>query len=104
MPASVSFLRPRTAGGGATAASAIRKKEVINLASTTTITAEEGEYAIVLNTEATAVLVAYGSTPDAQAATSTAATSAGIAIASGLEGPLLGPLTAGDKVNVKAVA
>lgn len=100
----VSYLRPVSAGGGAVAASRVRKKEVISVASTSTITAEHGEFAHVFNTEATAVLVAYGSTPDAQAATETSATSAGITVASGLEGPLLGPLNTGDKINVKTVA
>lgn len=104
MSAVVCFLRPASGGAGATAAWKIRKKEVISVASTSTITATEGEFAIVLNTEATAILVAYGSTPDAQATTETSATSAGLGVPSGLESALLGPLAQGDKVNVKTVA
>jgi acyl-coenzyme A thioesterase PaaI-like protein len=100
----VSYLRPVTAGGGATAAGRVRKKEVISVPATTTITAEEGEFAHVFNTETAVTLVAYGSTPDAQAATATSATSAGITVAAGLDGPLLGPLATGDKVNAKTVA
>lgn len=104
MAATVCFLTAVSAGGGASAAGAIRKKEVLTVPDTTTITANAGEYAIVLNTEASAVLVAYGSTPDAQATTSTSATTAGIGIPAGLDSALLGPLASGDKVNVKTVA
>lgn len=104
MSAVVSFLRVAPAGGGASAAWKIRKKEVLTVPSTSTITATEGEFAIVLNTESTAILVAYGSTPDAQAVTETSATSAGLGIPAGLESALLGPLAQGDKVNAKTVA
>ena len=104
MSAVVCFLRVSPAGGGASSAWKIRKKEVLSVAGTSTITATEGEFAIVLNTEATAILVAYGSTPDAQAATETSATSAGLGVPSGLDSALLGPLAQGDKVNVKLVA
>ena len=104
MSAVVSFLRVASAGGGASAAWRIRKKEVLSVASSSTITAQAGEFAHVFNTETTAILAAYGSTPDAQATTETSATSAGITIGSGLEGPLLGPLAEGDKVNVNTVA
>lgn len=104
MAATVCFLTAVSAGGGASAAGAIRKKEVLTVPDTTTITANAGEYAIVLNTESTAVLVAYGSTPDAQAVTSTSATTAGIGVPAGLDSALLGPLAQGAKVNVKTVA
>ena len=75
MSAVVCFVRAVSGGGGTAAAGAIRKKEVLTVPSTSTITAEAGEFAIVLNTEATGILVAYGSTPDAQATTATSATS-----------------------------
>jgi hypothetical protein len=105
MAVAVSFLRPVTAGGGATAAGRVRKKESIAIAGTTTITAQAGEMALILNTESTAILVAWGSTPDAQAATETSATSAGVGIPIGWNGwLLLGPLAEGDKVNAKVVA
>jgi hypothetical protein len=104
MSAVVCFVKPVTAGGGSTAAGAIRKKEVLTVPSTSTITANAGEYAIVLNTEATAILVAYGGTPDAQATTETSATTAGLGVPSGLESALLGPLAQGAKVDVKTVA
>jgi len=104
MSAVVCFVRPGSAGGGGTAAWKIRKKEVISVPATSTITAEAGEFAIVLNTETTAILVASGSTPDAQATTETAATTAGIGVPAGLDSPLLGPLVRGDKVSAKTVA
>ncbi len=103
MSAVVSFVKAVTAGGGATAAGAIRKKEVLSVPSSSTITAEAGEFAILLNTETTGIQVAYGSTPDAQAATSSSVTTAGLGVPAGLQSPLLGPLAAGDKINVKAV-
>lgn len=104
MAAVVSFLRPVSGGGGSTAAGRIRKKEVVTVGNSSTITAEAGEFAIVLNTESSAILVAFGSTPDAQAVTETSATSAGIGVPTGLQSPLLGPLALGDKVNAKTVA
>jgi hypothetical protein len=104
MAAVVCFVTAVSSGGGGTAAGSIRKKEVLTVPSTSTITANKGEYAIVLNTEATAILVAYGSTPDAQAVTETGATTAGIGVPTGLDSALLGPLGQGDKVDVKTVA
>jgi hypothetical protein len=104
MSAIVSFLTVGSAGGGASAAVAIRKKEVLTVPSTSTITANAGEFAIVLNTETSGILAAYGSTPDAVAVTSTSATTAGLGIPAGLQSALLGPLAAGDKINVKAIA
>jgi hypothetical protein len=104
MSAVVSFLRPATGGAGVQAAWKIRKKEVLAVGSATTATAEAGEIAVVLNTETEAILVAFGSTPDAQAATETSATSAGIGVPTGLTSPALGPLNAGDKISAKVVA
>lgn len=103
MSAVVCFVRA-VSGGAGTAAARIRKKEVISVPATCAITAAQGEFAIVLNTESTAILVAYGSTPDAQAVTETSATSAGIGVPAGLESCLLGPLNAGDMVSAKTVA
>jgi len=104
MSAVVCFVKMVTAGGGGVAAGAVRKKEVLTVPSTSTITANAGEYAIVLNTESAAILVAYGSTPDAVAVTSTSATTAGLGVPIGINSILLGPLNEGDKVNAKAVA
>lgn len=104
MSAVVCFIRVASAGGGASAAWKVRKKEVLSVPSTSTITATSGEFAIILNTETSGILAAYGSIPDAVATTETAATSAGIGVASGLESALLGPLAEGDKISVKAIA
>lgn len=104
MSAVVCFLRVSSAGGGAAAAWHIRKKEVLTVPSTSSITADAGEFAIILNTESTAILVAYGSTPDGVATSETSATSAGLGVPAGLESALLGPLALGDKVSAKAVA
>lgn len=104
MSAVVCFVKPISGGAGSASAGRIRKKEVLSVPSTSTITAEAGEVAIVLNTEATGILVAFGSTPDAVATTETAATSAGLGVPSGLESALLGPLAIGDKISVKAIA
>ena len=104
MSAVVCFVRAVSGGAASSAAGSIRKKEVLTVPSTSTITAEAGEFAIVLNTEATGILVAYGSTPDAQASTATAATTAGLGVPSGLDSALLGPLALGAKVDVKTIA
>lgn len=104
MSAVVCFVTAVSAGGGATAAGRIRKKEVLTVPNTSTIAANKGEFAIVLNTETSGILVAYGSTPDAVATTETSATSAGLGIPSGLESALLGPLNQGDTISVKAIA
>jgi len=104
MSAVVCFLRAVSGGAGASAAGRIRKKEVLTVPATSAITAQAGEFAIVLNTETTGVLVAFGSTPDAVAVTETSATSAGLGIPAGLDSALLGPLNEGDKISVKAIA
>ena len=104
MSAVVCFVTAMSGGAGASAAGRIRKKEVLSVPSTSTITANAGEFAIVLNTETTGILVAFGSTPDAVATTETSATSAGLGIPSGLDSALLGPLAQGDKISVKAIA
>ena len=103
MAAVVSFITPGTGGAGVSAASRVRKMEVLTVPSTSTISAQAGEVAIVLNTESSAILVAFGSTPDAQAVTETTATSAGQGIPVGLTSPALGPLALGDKISVKAI-
>ena len=104
MSAVVSFIRPATGGAGVSAASRIRKMEILSIGSATSATAEDGEIAIVLNTESSAILVAYGGTPNAQATTETSATSAGVGVPTGLVSPPLGPLARGDKISAKVVA
>lgn len=104
MSAVVSFLKPHSGGAGVQAAWKIRKMEILTVGDTpSTATAEDGEIAVVLNTESNAILVAYGSTPNAQATSETAATSAGIGVPTGLMSPALGPLAQGDKISAKVV-
>ena len=102
MAAVVSFMRAKSGGADVSAVGRVRKMEVLTVPSTSTITAESDEVAIVLNTETSAILVAFGSTPDAQATTETSATSAGQAIPVGLTSPAL-LMTQGDKISVKAI-
>ena len=104
MSVTVSFLRPATAGAGASSARSVRKMEIVTLGNATTITAESGEIAWVYNGETSGILVAYGSTPNAQATTATALTTAGLAIPAGMVGPILGPLASGDTLSVKTIA
>lgn len=103
MSAVVCFVRAVSGGAGAATVGKIRKKEVLTVPSTSTITAEAGEVALILNTETTGILVAFGSTPDAQATTQTTATSAGMGVAAGLEGSPMA-LASGDKIDVKTIA
>lgn len=102
MAAVVSFMRAKSGGADVGAVGSVRKMEVLTVPSTSTITAESDEVAIILNTEATAIMVAFGSTPDAQATTATPATSAGQGIPIGLTSPAL-LMAQGDKINVKVV-
>jgi hypothetical protein len=102
MAAVVSFMNAGNIGAGGAGVSRVRKMEVLTVPSTSTITAELGEVAVILNTETSGILVAFGSTPDAQATTSTSATSAGQGIPSGLTSPAL-VLASGDKINVKVI-
>jgi DhnA family fructose-bisphosphate aldolase class Ia len=102
MVAIVSFMRAKSGGADVGAVGSVRKMEILTVPNTSTITAESDEVAIVLNTEAAAILVAFGSTPDAQATTETSATSAGQAIPIGLTTPAL-LLRQGDKISVKAL-
>jgi len=99
----VSFIRAKTGGAGAASVGSVRKKEVVTVPGSTTITAEAGEIALVGNGETTMVLVAWGSTPDAVATSETSATTAGMPVAAGWTSPPL-VMNAGDKVNIKAVA
>lgn len=102
MAAVVSFMSAKSGGAGVSAVWTVRKMEVLSVPSTSTITADAGEIAVVLNTEATGILVASGSTPDAQATTSTSATTAGHGIPAGLSSPAI-LMNQGGKISVKAI-
>ena len=67
---------------------------------TTTATAQDGEIVLIGNAEGTMILAANGTTPDAQANTATAATSAGFPVAD--SSVFAVKVSTGDKINVKA--
>lgn len=81
----------------------VRARETLALNGTTTASVQAGEIVLVGNAETAMILVAFGTTPDAQATSSTSATSAGIPVPPGSIGiPLVPPV--GAKINVKALA
>ena len=99
----VSFFTPKGIGhSAAPGIGACRIKEVITVPGTTTNTLAAGEVAIIANGEATDVLAAHGTIPDAQAAVSSAITSAGYPCRVGI--PMIVVGNAGDKINIKVVA
>jgi hypothetical protein len=103
MAVQVIFFKPRGSGfGQAPVVGEIRAREAVTIPNTTTATVRDGELVMVLNEETAAVLVAYGSTPDAAATAATAATSAGFPVAAGqVSAPIMA--TAGSKISVKDV-
>lgn len=99
----VSFITPR--GLGSVSAPGIgecRVRETITVPGTTTATVADGEMVLISSNEADIVLAAHGTTPDGQAAASTAATSAGYPIPAGVIVPVMAKV--GDKINIKALA
>lgn len=99
----VSFVRPYAVGSvNAPGVGEVRIRENITIPGTTTATLQDGEFAIVMNGEADPVAAALGTTPDAAATASTAATQAGVGIGAGASLTFGGK--PGDKVNVKALA
>ena len=101
MPVKVSFMRPGLLGTiEAVTIGACRVCETITVPGTTTATAQAGEFVYLVSTEATAVVCAHGTTPDAAAVASTAATSAGYGLQPSDSVAVV--LAAGDKVNIKA--
>lgn len=80
-----------------------RVREELELGATdTTAETEEGEVVYVLNNETSAVLVAFGSNPDASAAVKTSATSVGVPVPAGGVIALNPP--EGSKINAQAIA
>ena len=99
----VSFFTPKGIGhSAAPGIGACRIKEVITVPGTTTNALAAGEMAIIVNGETVDVLAANGTTPDAQAAASTAASSAGYPCPIGVPMVVVGSV--GDKINIKVVA
>lgn len=103
MAVKVSFFTP--AGIGSVTAPGIgrvRKTETVALDAASAAAAAEGECALVFNGEASPIMAAHGTTPDAAAGTETAATSAGVPVPSGQSVVLV--CAEGAKISVKALA
>lgn len=103
MTVTVSFVTTESRNHTDTAGVAgCRVAEDLALNGTTTATALFSEVIIVANGETSMIRVAVGTTPNAAASSSTAATSAGVPIPAGLY-QIFVPKP-GDKINVKALA
>lgn len=103
MTVTVSFVTTKGIGStSARAISACRVSEDLALTETTTATIVAGEVAIVTNSESSTVRVAFGGTPDADAAESDEDTSAGVALPAGTYQVFMP--AGGDKINVKAIS
>lgn len=98
----VSFISPRgIASINSPGIGDCRVHETITVPGTTTATAAEGEIVLIASGEAAIVLAAHGTTPDAIAAASTAATTAGYPIPT--SSMVIVVPRAGDKINIKAL-
>jgi len=103
MAAYVTFFKP--SGLGSTHAPTLglmRAMEAVAAGSTSTGAAQDGEAVHVFNNETTAIYAAVGTTPVANAAASTAATSAGVVIGAGAFQVIA--THTGDKVAIAAVS
>lgn len=101
MPIHVAFQQPAWGGSeGSPFAGGAMKSEAIADGATGSLTADDGQVAIVANTGSDLVYVAHGSTPDASATAATNATSARYCIPSG---QVIGfAVAAGDKFGAAA--
>ncbi len=97
----VSFIRaaPQYSASGV---NSVRVRENLAPNGTTTATAEEGEFVVIGNAETSMIAAAWGTTPDAAAVASNAATTAGMPVPAGGQSYPIFP-KAGDKINVKTV-
>jgi hypothetical protein len=103
MPLIVSFGKPAYIGSiGTIGLGRVRISETVALDGVSAAAASDGEIAIITNTEASAIGIAMGTTPDAAALNATAATSARTAIGSGQT--FVVSVEAGDKISAKALA
>lgn len=102
MPAFVSFVITNSSGPIGNITRVVATEEVA-VPGTTTREVQEGESVIVFNSESSDVRVAWGSTPDADAADETDDTSAGLPLGAGSESPVLIP-EPGSNINIKALA
>jgi len=84
MPLYVAFQKPSFAGSDDIGAlGKVRASESISAGASGAVASQDGEIAVLSNTEAVAVYVAHGKTPDASATTSTAETSARYCVPAG---------------------
>lgn len=103
MAAYVTFFAPSGLGSvDAPSLGKMRAMEAVATGATSTGSAQDGEAVYVFNNEATAVYAAIGTTPVANAAASTAATTAGVVIGAGAFQVIAA--RTGDKVAIAAVA
>lgn len=101
MSVKVSFMKPGALGSiDAVGIGDCRICETITVPGTTTATLEAGEIVVLCSTEATAVVAAHGTTPDAASVARTNATSAGYGVPVGINVPVSAKV--GDKINIKA--
>ena len=104
MAVQVLFFSPKGIGSiNAPGVGQVRLREALAIGGVTTGAAEHREAVVVFNGEASPVLVAHGSAPDAAATEATPATSAGYAVPAGQCSPPFMVAT-GAKVSVEAVA
>lgn len=98
----VSFVTPRAMGSiSSQLAGTCRVRENITIPGTTSASVQDGEIVLIGNGESSMVAVAFGTTPDAAAAASTVATTAGMPVPAGAVMPAKPNI--GDKINIKAV-
>ena len=101
MAVKVSFMKPRWAGAvGVMSYGQCRVAETVTVPGVTTAVTQDGEIMLVTSTEAAAVVIATGTTPDAAATAQTALTTAGMALEP-LSTQVVYPNT-GDKISIKA--
>lgn len=109
MPIKVTYMTPNVQSNGVPDAlrflsiGVCRAAETVASApGTTTTAALEGDVAIIVSTEATTIIAAHGSTPDAATTTANGTSGAGYALPPNT--PYTVALKTGDKINFKAFA
>lgn len=103
MPAVISFISTDGASSiNVQLISDVRVTESKAIPGTTTAAAVGREAALIVNTEASAIMVAWGTTPDAAALAKTALTTAGVCIPSGQS--IVVALPIGAKINAKVAS
>ena len=103
MPVKVGFFTPGKLGAiDAIGVGNCRVSETLTVPGTTTITAADGEMALLVSTEASTVVAAHGLNPDAAAVifAGNQQTSAGYGVPPGTFVPVV--VRNGDKINIKA--